>query len=365
MSLVPISNNQTFVLEISKLENEIVSYDAPYDLNICANLKMNNSTINSCQKVSVLILQNITISNITNATNSNNTSNTTNQTNATNSTNSTNITNTIQLNTTNNNTNITQTKNTFGPLFEKDLENLQIQVGEKIHYEYPKIIDEDNDQLESAVIKFGRAKNFISGSFPNYILKPSQSDIGSYQIFINLTDDNPSPKSSLYFMRVSVTEASKNSTNQSDYSDNSNQTLQNETIELGQYDQNTNQNTQNSKTSERQLLTAKISQISNSGEVRVKFSHLIEIPTNYKQINNQTLLLELFDYQGELQKYGHTCKGIQASNCYELSDESISTKNAKTRQNILTTNELYIDGYLLKTATFVNQLTYYVMGPRM
>ena len=53
--------------------------------------------------------------------------------------------------------------------------------------------EEDNPSLE--VIDFGKAANFITGSFPKYIISPidNTTDPGVYQVNVKITDDNPSP----------------------------------------------------------------------------------------------------------------------------------------------------------------------------
>jgi len=55
-------------------------------------------------------------------------------------------------------------------------------------------------------IDFGKAINFITGTFPNYILNPidNTTDPGVYQVKVEISDDNPNPLTSIYVFRIRV-----------------------------------------------------------------------------------------------------------------------------------------------------------------
>ncbi len=77
--------------------------------------------------------------------------------------------------------------NSGPPYFSPPLANRKVTVGKSLKIDLSEIIDPDNDSLD-IVIVLGMNRPFMSGDFPNYIVKPRASDVGVYTVFVSLKD---------------------------------------------------------------------------------------------------------------------------------------------------------------------------------
>lgn len=77
---------------------------------------------------------------------------------------------------------------------------------EVLYLTFNKTTDPDLDDSAIQFVDFGAASSFITGKFPNYLIKPisNDTDIGVYPISVNLTDNNPNPLSSITSFTITV-----------------------------------------------------------------------------------------------------------------------------------------------------------------
>jgi len=68
----------------------------------------------------------------------------------------------------------------------------------------PGFIDPDGDGVASVSVNLGTAKQFITGTYPDYTISPLFYDLGTFKISITATDNNPNPKSNTYSFTVTV-----------------------------------------------------------------------------------------------------------------------------------------------------------------
>ncbi len=86
-----------------------------------------------------------------------------------------------------------QVRNTGPPRFIKNITDIVVKVGEAKLLEIPQIADPDSDDKYKKTVYFGDASQFIGGVWPKFTILPTnnQSHPGTYEIIINLSDDNP------------------------------------------------------------------------------------------------------------------------------------------------------------------------------
>jgi len=93
------------------------------------------------------------------------------------------------------------------PIFRPALRDFQIKVGDNTPLKFPKMIDPDwEDTPFLLFLDLGKALNFTTGSFPNFMVNPkdNSTDPGVYIITVVISDDNPNPLSSAYSFKITV-----------------------------------------------------------------------------------------------------------------------------------------------------------------
>ncbi|CDW79887.1 UNKNOWN [Stylonychia lemnae] len=128
---------------------------------------------------------------------------------------------------------------------------------EKINYQFPEIVDLDNDNFIIAV-DFGMAKNFISYVHPYLTIKAQSIYTGNYLIKIILRDDNPLPLEQKYEITIAIMTQEKQDQPVSDNPKNSQE-----------YSLNGVKINKNQLTS---TLSANVKSISLKGELVIRFS---------------------------------------------------------------------------------------------
>ena len=94
--------------------------------------------------------------------------------------------------------------NTSPPLFVSTLKDRVVTAGKVLNLVLPRISDPDGNDIRNIIV-IGLNKPFISGSFPNYKLKPQAKDVGSLTVFITLTDEHPEDvKTATYNFTITI-----------------------------------------------------------------------------------------------------------------------------------------------------------------
>ncbi len=110
-------------------------------------------------------------------------------------------------------------------------------------------------------------KDFITGEFPTYTLKPTQKDVGTFAVYITLKDKYEMyPKNETYNFTIKIYSAPVHD----------DQKAKNNSIE----DQEGMQKPIISSS-----LLANISKIDDMGQIFITFSEIIFIPSNYESFN--------------------------------------------------------------------------------
>eukprot|EP00347_Sterkiella_histriomuscorum_P014104 403362154 len=159
---------------------------------------------------------------------------------------------------------------------------------------FPELIDLDGDEISRISVDFGRANQFISGSFPNFKVSPDFYNMGEYPITITVTDDNNSPLTQVFTYNLIIVH-SPIKLNQTD-------------LENGTNNVENSQNPRNQQESmivknitlQSANLQASIKSISNEGLVRVDFNRPIVIPQNYSGFNDNITLIEIYDFEDKI-----------------------------------------------------------------
>ena len=65
----------------------------------------------------------------------------------------------------------------------------------------------DNDLGDIPTLKhinFGEANEFVTGSFPKYLLNPLDINVGNYTVTVKVADDQENPLSATYTFNIEV-----------------------------------------------------------------------------------------------------------------------------------------------------------------
>lgn len=136
--------------------------------------------------------------------------------------------------------------------------------GTELKISLPEYQDLDGDNVEITKINYGAASTFITGEYPNLVVKPGAVNYGDFTITITLTDDNTQQKSTTVSFKITVSKSliddpTKNGTNSTSSNSSS------------QPDKSVTNNTNKD-------FKAQIRTITMTGEVFVSFSSGINIP---------------------------------------------------------------------------------------
>eukprot|EP00347_Sterkiella_histriomuscorum_P013241 403365471 len=158
----------------------------------------------------------------------------------------------------------------------------------KMYTEISQTINFPQLDLDSYIIEvdYGKARKFIKGSYPNYIVNPGKFDEGEYEIYILIKDKVKNLKIYQQTTQLKVV------TNiiQIDIPDDSD--IEDKNIMVV-----------TNKTLISQSLNANIKSIGMSGEVKIKFNNAIFQPKNYQIFNDSITLVEIYDIDGVKQNY--------------------------------------------------------------
>jgi hypothetical protein len=150
------------------------------------------------------------------------------------------------------------------PVLRNRVRDLWLRVGDSFPFKFSARSDPDReDFIFLEVLDFGKAEEFITGTFPKYYIKPFDNDThpGVYKVKLKLTDNNPNPLSSTYWFRITVEPKFKND--------------RNEIIP---------------QPNEESQAKVKIKSISSTGMVTVGFTHPMNVPANYSYIIGSDIL---------------------------------------------------------------------------
>jgi hypothetical protein len=83
---------------------------------------------------------------------------------------------------------------------------LTLPIGKPMTFSFPPIFDPDlEDRWRLYSLDLGEASSFINASFPLLAMRADvETAPKSYQIRVTLVDDNPTPKTEVYVMMVTV-----------------------------------------------------------------------------------------------------------------------------------------------------------------
>jgi hypothetical protein len=83
---------------------------------------------------------------------------------------------------------------------------LTLPIGKPMTFSFPPIFDPDlEDRWRLYSLDLGEASSFINASFPLLAMRADvETAPKSYQIHVTLVDDNPTPKTEVYVMMVTV-----------------------------------------------------------------------------------------------------------------------------------------------------------------
>jgi hypothetical protein len=92
------------------------------------------------------------------------------------------------------------------PFFKTELPELTLPIGLSTTFTFPPILDPDlEDHWKLSSIDLGEASSFINASFPLLAMRADVDTVPKiYQIKVTLVDDNPTPKTEVYVMLVTV-----------------------------------------------------------------------------------------------------------------------------------------------------------------
>ncbi|CDW71724.1 cadg domain containing protein [Stylonychia lemnae] len=179
--------------------------------------------------------------------------------------------------------------NLAAPKFIPELQDISMKVGETTQLVFSDPIDTDGDVVSVSDPKFGQAA-FISGSYPNFQLKPKFSDLGEYKVQVTVTDDNMNPLSGTYTFQITVTKTASETVDSTSDQENN--------INIGSIP--VKKNIIKDKKSIK--LKAEIRSISIKGLVNVQFSTNVIIPADYKNFDSKVMLIQIKDDEGKIDK---------------------------------------------------------------
>ena len=86
----------------------------------------------------------------------------------------------------------------------------------KTTFSFPSLTDDDGDDASMVSLNLGTASTFITANYPNLNINPTtSSNIGNYSVTVTVTDDNSSPKSAKYTLKINVLPDSTSSSSSS------------------------------------------------------------------------------------------------------------------------------------------------------
>eukprot|EP00347_Sterkiella_histriomuscorum_P002003 403369848 len=182
------------------------------------------------------------------------------------------------------------------PQFKQQLQDIYLAAGQKIKYQLPGINDKEDSKFQID-LDAGKASSFVTLQDNQLILKPSYDNFGQFRVTITITDSNQNPQSSSYDFKIIIEQSllyNQQETNPAQILINK---LIQEERDMARQISKSQKNHQNQK------LTAKITKITNVGQIIVKFSQQMKEWNITLLVMNNSLQLNVLKQNGEFQTF--------------------------------------------------------------